>query len=231
MARIASILSLAFVLVFIVAPAQAGDSRVSGCTHTEFQYAGLQSNITAHGVRATITQLRFPTVTDGHVAGWVGVGGVDAGPKGQPEWLQAGYAAFSPSKTTDLYYEVTLLGKIPAYHQVLTNVQPGQKHDIAVLEVQGRNSWWRVWVDGKPVSPELHLVGSHDTWYPQATSENWNGGTGTCNAFAYRFSNVRLAQQNGGVWENANNRQLFQDPGYQVTQTSRIPSDFVATSR
>ena len=230
MARIASILSLLSVVVFLVAPAQGGGSRARSCNDTQFQYAGLQSNVTAHGVRATITQLSFPTVTDGHVAGWVGVGGPDAGPQGQGEWLQAGLAAFSPWKTTYLYYEVTIPGKQPAYHQVLADVKPGQKHDVAVLEVQGRNSWWRVWVDGKAVSPELHLVGSHNAWYPQATSENWNGGTGTCNGFAYRFTNVRLAQQNGGAWASARNRQMFEDPGYQVTQTSRVPTSFVATN-
>src|SRR5262249_62027374 len=103
--------------------------------------------------------------------------------------------------------------------------------DVAVLEVQGRNSWWRAWLDGKPVSPAFYLVGSHDSWYPQATSENWNGGTGTCNAFAYRFTNVRIAEQNGGVWESPKDREMFHDPGYQVTQTSRDPTSFVSTNR
>jgi hypothetical protein len=230
-ARIASILSLLSVVVFLVAPAQGGDSRAKSCNDTQFQYAGLASNTTAHGVRATITQLSFPTVTDGHVAAWVGVGGPDAGPNGEPEWLQTGFAAFAPWKTTYLYYEVAVPGKYPAYHQVLADVRPGQKHDVRVLEVQGRNSWWRVWVDGKAVSPAIHLVGSHNSWYPEASAENWNGGTGTCNGFAYRFSNVRLAKQNGGVWASPTSRQMFQDPGYQVRQTSRVPTSFVATSQ
>jgi hypothetical protein len=93
-----------------------------------------------------------------------------------------------------------------------------------------RNSWWRVWVDHKPASGPIFLPKSHGSWYPQAVAENWNGGTGACNAYAYRFSNVRLAHTNGGSWKPLTDRYLFHDKGYRVVQTSRLPSSFVATS-
>jgi len=35
---------------------------------------------------------------------------------------------------------------------------------------------------------------------------------------------------NGGVWQTLKHRSLFNDAGYQVTQTSRVPSNFVAAS-
>jgi hypothetical protein len=227
--RISSILALLSAVVFLVAPAQGGKSSAKACRNQEFAYAGFQADDTAHGVRTTITPLAQPTVEDGHVAGWIGVGGVDAGPGRTAEWLQTGLASFSPYDTMYLYYEVTVGGKT-RYHELAADVKPGEKHDLAVLEVHHRNSWWRVWVDGKPASKPIHLPGSHGNWYPQAIGENWNGGTGTCNSYAYKFTNVRLAQQNGGSWRRLKERSLFEDPGYQVVQTSRIPSNFVATS-
>jgi hypothetical protein len=228
--RINSILALLTAVVFLVAPAQGSKSSSRACGATDYSYAGFQADNTAHGVRATIMQLAAPTVTDGHVGGWIGVGGVDAGPGGAAEWLQTGLASFAPESTIYLYYEVTVPGTAPVYHEIEADVSPGEKHDLAVLEMHGRNSWWRVWVDGKPVTKPIHLPGSHGEWYPQAVGENWNGNAGSCNSYAYRFTNVRLAHTNGGVWKSLRRRSLFEDAGYQVVQTSRIPSSFVATS-
>ncbi len=230
MIRIAPILALLSAVVFLVAPAQGSRSSSKACGSSQFSYAGLQSNQAAHGIRATIAPLAVPDVPDGHVAGWIGVGGTQAGPRGTAEWLQTGYASLAPDDTMFIYYEVTVPGKAPAYHEVKADVKPGEKHDFAVLEVRGRNSSWRVWMDGKPVTKPIYLPGSHGNWYPQALAENWNGNAGSCNSYAYRFSNVRLAQQNGGAWQSLKDHSLFEDPGYQVVQTSQAPSTFVATS-
>ena len=221
-------------LVFLVAaPAEGGRSARNACGAQEYAYAGLQSAGKAHGIAATITALSTPTVDDGHVAGWIGVGGVDAGPGGTADWLQVGYASFSPDPTIKIYYELTVPGKDTRYVELAAHVDPGEKHQLAVLEMSNRNAWWRVWLDGKPASAPLLLPGSHargGAWYPQAVAENWNGGTGTCNAYAYRFANVRLAQTQGGSWTPVTKRSLFEDAGYRVVQTSRLPSNFVATS-
>jgi hypothetical protein len=245
LARTISLLSMLCLVFLVASPAEGGRANAYRCGGKEFSYAGLQSESKAHGVSATIVPLQVPSVADGHVGGWIGVGGTDAGPGGTAEWLQVGLASFAPDSTIRLYYEVTALAKgetspivtgqqltdgAPHYIELDANVQPGDKHELAVLEMQKRNSWWRVWVDNKPVSPPLHLVGSHGKWYPQALAENWNGGTGACNTYAYRFSDVKLAHTNGGVWKTLKSRSLFQDAGYQVVQTSRVPSSFLATS-
>src|SRR5215211_1622431 len=119
-------------LVFLVAsPAEGGQSNSSACGAKEFSYAGLQSENKAHGVSATITPLDFPTVSDGHVGGWIGVGGVDEGPRGTAEWLQVGLASFAPENSIRLYYEVTVAGKDPRYYELDPTVQPGDKHKLA----------------------------------------------------------------------------------------------------
>jgi hypothetical protein len=230
LARTLTILSLLCALLLAVSTAEGGRDKSGACGAKEFSYAGLQSKNKAHGVSATITPLAAPNVADGHVGGWIGVGGVDEGPGGTAEWLQAGFASFAPDSSIRLYYEVTIAGKDPHYYELAADVQPGEKHKIAVLEMQKHNSWWRVWVDGQPVTKPIHLPGSHGVWYPQALAENWNGGTGTCNTYAYKFTDVRLAKTNGGVWQTLKRRSLFEDAGYQVVQTSRVPSNFVATS-
>ena len=93
-----------------------------------------------------------------------------------------------------------------------------------------RKAWWRVWLDGKAVSPAIHLPGSHGSWYPQAMAESWNGGVRACNAFQYRFANVTQAYADGGDWRPLTRSVSFHDAGYRFVQTSRVPSSFLATS-
>ena len=232
--QLLTVLCLAFAAASAAQAASSklgGTARATGCNGQAYSYAGLQSNAKAHGVAATLVPMSAPSVIDGHVGGWVGVGGTDAGPGGVAEWLQVGFAAFSGSDGTRsrLYYEVTRPGVNPKYVELDPSVAPGVKRRVAVLEMAGRPSWWRVWVDGAAVSPAIHLPGSHGTWYPQAIGENWNGGTGACNAFAYQFTDVMLAQTNGGGWAPLGDSYVFQDTGYKVMKTA-TPGDFVAAS-
>ena len=39
------------------------------------------------------------------------------------------------------------------YHELDADVRPGEKHHLSVLEMAGRRSWWRVWVDGRAGQP------------------------------------------------------------------------------
>jgi pyruvate/2-oxoglutarate dehydrogenase complex dihydrolipoamide acyltransferase (E2) component len=218
-------------LVFLaVAPAKGGAAPTNGCGASDYSYAGLQSARTGHGVAAALVAVESPAVSVGHVAGWIGVGGTDAGPGGTAEWLQTGLAAFDGDQTSRLYYEVALPGSAPKYVELSSNVGPGERHSFAVLEMAKRPSWWRVWVDHKPVTAPIHLPGSHGSWQPQAVAENWNGNEGACNAYDYRFANVRLARHAGGNWRPLRAGYVYHDAGYEVVRTSSRPSSFVAAS-
>jgi hypothetical protein len=208
---------------------QAASARAGACAAHPYSYAGLAANRKAHGVAGTLAAVSAPDVADGHVGGWVGVGGTAAGPGGGAEWLQTGFASFG-SNQVRMYYEVTVPGADPTYHELDPDVRPGVKHRFAVLETAGKDSWWRVWVDGKPVSPAIHLPGSHGAWYPQAVAENWNGSTGTCNGLAYRFENLALAETSGGKWRPFTSDYTFQDPGYRVVKTASPATGFLALS-
>jgi hypothetical protein len=227
--RVSSVLILLFIASLAVSPAEAEKATSSACIGRAYSYAGLQSARKAHGVDATLVPVEAPLVEDGHVGGWIGVGGVDSGPGGVAEWLQIGFAAFGPGRKIRMYYEVTVPGSDPRYVELDANVRPGEKYRFTVLEMSKRRAWWRVWVDGKPVSPPIHLPGSHGAWYPQAVGENWNGGTGTCNDFAYRFENIKLSRGNGGVWRPLETSYVFEDAGYRVVK-SRVAGTFLATS-
>ena len=227
--QLVAVLCLAFLAA---SPAQGGSSKAAGCGVSEFSYAGLQADRKAHGVAAPLAPIKAPVVSDGHVGGWVGVGGTNAGPGGVAEWIQVGLAAFSgaESQTSKMYYEVTVAGSTPRYVELDPSVNPGDAHRVSVLEMSHRKSWLRVWVDRRPVSPPIHLPGSHGAWYPQAVAENWNGGTGACNAYAYRFTDITLAHASGGKWQPLEGSLLFEDAGYKVVKTSSTPRSFVATS-
>jgi hypothetical protein len=187
-----------------------------------YAYAGHQSTRVAHGVRATITPTRAPHVTAGHIAGWIGVGGPSSGPNGEAQWLQVGVAAI-PQTPTMLYVEITRAGKSPVFIPILDDVQVDESHRLAVLEVSRRPNWWKVWVDGEPVTKPLFLPGSADRWEPMATAESFNGGRAVCNSFAFRFERVGVAGAMGGSWQRFVSGYRFLDSGYKLRQLSRDP--------
>jgi hypothetical protein len=184
-----------------------------------YAYAGLQSGRVSSGVRATITALRQPNVVAGHAAGWIGVGGPGAGPKGEAMWLQTGVAAL-PGTPLMVYAEITRPGRDPAFVPLREDVAVGESHRLAVLEMSGRPGVWRVWLDGRPVTEPVLLPGSHGRWEPLATAESWNGGVATCNGFGFRFERVGIARSLGGSWQTFVPGYTFRDRGYEVRQLS-----------
>jgi hypothetical protein len=219
---------LAVLATFVVAFAVAPAALAASCARNDYTYAGFDSAWRAHGVGARITAVARPQVVSGHVAGWVGLGGPGLGPDGGDEWIQVGLSADDWSgETSTIYYEVTTPWAGPKYFPV-AQVRPGISHRLAVLEMAHRRSWWRVWMDGHPVSTPIHLPGSHGSWWPQATAESWNGGNrGVCNRYAYRFDNVVIARGPGGAWQRLRRGVPFQDRGYRL---SGGPTRFLAAS-
>jgi hypothetical protein len=194
-------------LVLLLSTAALGLAAAPGalaCGSAGYSYAGISSRTSVAGVAATLTSLAAPAVQNGHVAGWVGVGGPGLGPHGSTEWIQVGYSGFPGLRVGSLYYEVTLPGKAPTYHELSAAIHPGERHRVAVLEVAGHENWWRVWVDGRATSQAYHLPGSHGAWRGVATAESWGGGMRACNLYSYRFNRVSVAQHPGGNWKLVN---------------------------
>lgn len=226
--RTLRLLRLLVVAVAVLAVAPSALAAAT-CARSDYTYAGFDSPWRAHGVGARITAAAMPHVLSGHVAGWVGLGGPGLGPNGGDEWIQVGLSADDVTgNVSTIYYEVTTPRKGPRYVPIAT-VLPGVSHRLAVLEMASRPSWWRVWMDGRPVSGPIHLPRSHGTWWPQATAESWNGGRrGVCNGYAYRFENVVIARAAGGAWKRLRRGQPYQDTGYRVRGR---PGRFLAASR
>ncbi|MDQ3859595.1 MAG: hypothetical protein M3327_14320 [Actinomycetota bacterium] len=213
-------------LALASAPVLAAPAHAARCAKS-YSYAGVVSARSAHGVRATIEALSVPRVSSGHVAGWVGVGGVGAGPHGETEWIQVGYSGLYGGKS-QLYYEVTPPNGRTRYIAVDPDLEPGERHTVAVHEMQGRRDWWRVRVDGRSVGVPVHLPGSHGRWRPVATAESWNAGNRSCNGFAYRFSHVGVALRPNSRWRPFEPGYKLEDPGYRV---ARARAGFVASAR
>jgi len=188
-------------LLAVAAVSLGGAATALACGQGGYSYAGLGAPNRAFGVSATVTGLNSFDVLNGHVAGWVGVGGPGEGPGGSNEWLQIGLSGFPGITGSDVYYEVALPHRFPVYHQVATAVPAGQAVKVTVLEMHSRPNYWRVWLNHKAVSQAIYLPESHDRWTPIATAESWDGGTGgTCNTFLYRFRHVAVANSMGGGW-------------------------------
>jgi hypothetical protein len=188
-----------------------------------YTYAGSQSTVVGHGVRAIITSTRTATVAAGHVAGWVGVGGPGEGPNGTDEWVQVGLASM-PGLPSVLYAEITKPGRSPNFQVLEDEVPTGESRDVAVLEIANRPGWWRVWVSGNPATGPIHLRGSSDRWQPIATAESWNGGEATCNRFGFRFERVSVSYGGGGSWRPYVPGARFLDSGYRLHALAKAPA-------
>ena len=164
-----------------------------------YSYAGHQATHRGHGVRATLTMDREPSVHIGHVAGWIGVGGRNQGADGHDAWIQVGIAS-TPGNGVAVYAEIAQAATPPKLILVREGVEVGHPYELAVLEMAGRPGWWRVWVDGSPVTAPIRMNGSSGRWAPMATAESWNAGTTACNAFSFRFEDVSVSYGAGGSW-------------------------------
>lgn len=219
--------ALAAACIACAVPAYASPAAAT-CART-YSYAGMTASSRSHGISAVISPMASPEVIKGHVAGWVGIGGDGFGPGGSSEWIQIGLSAF-PGSVSSIYYEVRRPDWAAKYVLVKANVAPGEHHRVAVLEVHGRPSVWRVWMDGHAVSPPYWLPGSNVGWKPQATAESWNDSSHVCNNYAYSFSGILLSSRPGGSWHSLSSRGFeFEDAGYSMTRRSQ--TSFVAASR
>jgi len=217
-------------LVGASSSATAGRACGNAAEDSGYAYAGHQATYRGHGVRATITPLRALSVSSGHVAGWVGVGGPGQGANGQDAWIQAGIASM-PGMDPFIYAEVTREGRDPEFILIEQGVPVGRSHRIAVLEMSGRAGWWRVWVDDQPATDPVHLRGSSGRWAPIATAESWNGGEAACNAFSFRFERVSVSYGGGGSWRPFVTGHRFLDGGYKLRDLASAPAETGAYSR
>jgi hypothetical protein len=197
------------------------------CGPSGYAYAGIQSLQNGHGISARVTALGTPAVESGHVAGWVGVGAPGEGPNGSDSWIQVGLNSL-PGTGNTLYYEVTRPYAGTQYVEVARNIPTGTALKLAILEVAGRPSSWRVVVNGRSVSPDIELQGSHLRLTPMAMAESWDGGRPACNRYSYRYEQVSLATAPGGSWRAARSTAVLQDRGYRVARVTA--SSFIASA-
>ena len=200
---------------------------VAGCSSTGYAYAGIMGATAVAGIEATLTAAAAPGVRSGHVAGWVGVGGPGAGPRGANEWLQAGLSSLADGSVR-LYYELVGPGITRRYVD-LGGVAVGRPVRLAVLEIPTRPSWWRVWVGTRPAGKPIRLVASDHRLLPVATAESWRPSTAApaCNTFAYRFLRVRTVARRGGPFSSFVAAWTLHDAPYTVARRS---DGFVARS-
>jgi hypothetical protein len=192
------------------------NAGTASCGTSGYAYAGVGSSARGYGISTRLTVTTQPRVLNGHVAGWVGVGGPGAGPNGSDEWLQVGFSAFPGSSTSSLYFEVAQPHQAPSYQELSSGLAPGATLKVAVAEEAGRPGWWRVWVDDRAVAAPVYLPGSHGAWRPLATTETWGAGARVCNRFRYQFRSVSVATRPGGGWQRLGRHYTFQDHGYRI---------------
>jgi hypothetical protein len=166
-------------------------------------------------------------VSAGDTAAWIGVGGAGLGPHGSDEWIQAGFAHDAGGADV-LYYEFKRPGDAQATYTTLGPVAGGSTHMVAVSESRTTRNAWRVRIDGVDRGAPVVLPGSHGAFAPVATAENWDGGVGACNSYAYSFANLAVRTSYAGVWQPFSLTHILRDPAYALTLHA---SGFLAASR
>ncbi len=138
----------------------------------------------------------------GHVAAWVGVGGIHEARGGASAWLQAGIAAF-PGRGLRLYVEAVSFRR-PRRFVDLGPAATGRQYRFEVTAV-GRDLW-QASVDGRVVATPAYLPTGGGAWRGVATAESWATGRAPCAAFGYRFEAVSTLGATG--WRPLANAQL-----------------------
>jgi hypothetical protein len=198
------------------AAVSADGAAPAPCSTSTYSYAGLLGPTVASGVGARVSTSRLPSVADGSVSAWVGVGGPGLGPNSTNEWLHVGFSAVDGLGPA-LYYEVAQPNTATRRVTLKSPVPVGKTFDVAVLEAQNHPGSWRVWLNGKAITSQIALPGSHGAWPAMVTAESWGDGiAGTCNGPAFRFSQMRMATRPGGPWQSLTNADLLSAPGYSV---------------
>jgi len=186
----------------------------ASCTSAAYAYAGLFSDGAGTGIEAAVTMLAPPVVTLGHVAGWIGVGGLNAGPAGKTEWLQAGAATTAGGKS-EIYAESVQVGGTPTYQALVADVVPGRPYHLSVRTMPNHPEAWQVFLNGRPVTAAVTLPGSKQ-FEPMVMTESWDGGSPpSCNGFFYRFAQLKIASSDG-VWRALTNTTALVNKGYEI---------------
>jgi hypothetical protein len=189
-------------------------ATASACGNNNgYSYAGIGAPMRAYGVSALIAPLDAFDVINGHVAGWVGVGGPGIGPHGEDEWLQVGLATFGDSNEGHLYYELTQPGQAPEYVELAAGIVPGVQVRVAVMELQFARDQWVV-ISPVGISGPFYLPRSHHAWEPIATAESY-AESSQCNRYAYRFGGLQLTRGDG-TWHSLRRAETLRDPGWRL---------------
>jgi hypothetical protein len=202
-----------------------GSPALAGACWSGWSYDGVRSPVRASGVSATLTLATPSVVAEGHTAAWIGVGGAGLGPHGSDEWAQAGFAHNADGGDV-LYYEFKRPGDASATYTTLGPVFPGSKHTFAIYE--SSTNIWRIRIDDIDRAGLIALPGSHDAFAPVATAENWDGGVGSCNTYAYSFGDLAVRSASSGTWRPFTLTHVLRDPAYALTLHA---SGFLAASR
>jgi len=177
------------VLVFALSVSPGAARSDAACELPGYSYAGYVSSAPVHAVGSTITAERAPQVTGGHVAAWVGVGSLHAGPHRSNEWLQAGLVSYGAS-TFRLYVESAVPGASRRYFELGRGIAPGERHHIAVVESSPGS--WQARVDGRAAGPAVFLPGTERGLPSMATAESWAAAHSRCNGFRFAFDELSL---------------------------------------
>jgi hypothetical protein len=199
---------LAFIICAFAPSPEASALEASSCQPYNYSYGGVSFPNASHGIRAQITISSPPHVENGHLAAWIGIGGEGMGESGSDEWLQAGLAS-QKTETGGLIhylYIETATGGAAAKETFIQNAEIGKSYLISILEVKNRPGWWRVWLNGEPISEPYHLSFSQylsPSPPPQVFAESWIETPQACNHFNYKFTHIAMAYQPGGAWKAA----------------------------
>ena len=201
----------------------ADASRICGVRGRS--YVVVEDERVSRGITATLVSLVQPRIGDGLVAAWVGVGGPGQGRDGQDAWIQVGLSVYTGG--TKLYFETNRPGTGPEYTELEKNVAVDTRFRVGVREVAARPDWWRVWVNGAPVSAAVDLPGSSGRWHPTATAETWRNEPNECYRFAFRFERVAISTTRSRSTPLVPGER-YRDPGYRLRFMTR--STFLVSS-
>ena len=111
-------------------PGAAGSA--AACAAAGYTYAGYASGAPVQAVSAVVAARSGPLVASGHVAAWVGVGGLHAGPNRSNEWLQVGLAAYRVGDSPG-----NVITPLMPYFPLIVIFYAAQRHLVGGISLSG----------------------------------------------------------------------------------------------
>ena len=223
MRRIVLFLGVLALAVLAVTPAEGGSTHANGCGVRELRVRGPPGRATSRTVSRRRSGRRSPrrSPTVMSAAGSASAGRA-AARAARPSGSRPASRRSSPTTRATCTTRSRSPARAPKYVELASNIRAGHLAPLRrPRDGRPEVDRWRVWVDGRPVSPPIYLPGSHEHLVPAGRRRELERRHGRLQHVLLPLLERHPRAGIGGAWQ----------PLAAAARSSRIPATTWCRSR